>query len=317
LHKLAKDHDNADNFIINGTITFGILIDFNQNCNFEGNLNSLIQIGTSQVPMNVDTYGFVVGATIAPITDDGYNGKLYIAPSVNVHVVSNASMYGVNIQKTKFGSIQIINGNFTLTNANQDTTISDAYGINIDEANGSSIIDGTFSLYFQSVMNNVACIRITGSGVGAMQIINGNFSVDCNASGQRGLVGVLIGQNQLLPQLGNFVINGVFTINNSNSSDYAAGVQISTTQTGLFGINGVFTLSANGNVYGVNSLSTIPTPNQIIIDGYFCLLAGGQNLTYGVTTGINGLYMDDTRFYSNKTNSGYIPNEDTNQNDYY
>jgi hypothetical protein len=138
LSKFATDNNNATDFVIEGTINFGILVGFNENVNLYGENESLINL-TDQ---SATIYGILVGSI-----DSGqstYTGNMHIDESVSTKIISwsvaygvyfdsivvgsvtingdfsvqgFATTYGVRFNSTAFGSTQNINGNFSLTSS--------------------------------------------------------------------------------------------------------------------------------------------------------------------------------------------------------
>jgi hypothetical protein len=137
LNKLAADNNNATDFIIDGSVDFGILVGFIENVNLYGENGSLINL-TGQT---VNTWGILVGSTSSG--SDTYTGNMHIDKSVTANISSNDNACGVYFEPTATGSITI-NGNFSVFDPGSSGSAS---GVGFSSTvSGSITINGNFSV---------------------------------------------------------------------------------------------------------------------------------------------------------------------------
>jgi hypothetical protein len=298
----AKGYDGND-FIIDGTVNFGIMIGFDQNINLSGTSNALLNcVATAH-----DAVGIVVGSTDNPtLGQDIYQGNMNIYPSVAVNVVSSditslVNVYGVLCSSTSPGSTQSVNGTFTLSAV---STNSSVYGVGFDIADGSITIGGIFNIFSAGAAAMGAYFSHTVDG--STQTIDGVFVITDSNNANDGRLDSLSFSESAGMAYGVFsndtaggstqIISGTFSISSFN---IAAGVMFQDAA-GAVTVNGAFTISAV-TVFGVGIQRHAGSAE---ITGVFTVYGssdvGGVSLGNPVTGTISGL----PTFFSNKTDGG-------------
>ncbi|GMO14579.1 MAG: hypothetical protein Ta2E_05060 [Mycoplasmoidaceae bacterium] len=102
LKKLSEDSKGTTNFIIDGSVNFGFLIDPSMNCHISGKNNASVKFNTGSYA----GVAFIVGRT-NNIGDFVYSKKLTIEESVSVDVFSLNNAYGISIGEINGGGINI------------------------------------------------------------------------------------------------------------------------------------------------------------------------------------------------------------------
>jgi hypothetical protein len=230
LRKFSKDNGNATKFYISGTINFGILVGFDENVSLYGENGCLISL----INQTEDTYGILVGSTVAG--SDTYTGNMYVDESISANIVSSGYAYGVYFNSTTSGSIQNIDGNFSVSSEDF------AFGVYFysSAADSTQNVNGNFLV--SSSYGNAYGVYFNSTAAGSAQNVNGNFSI----SGWDNANGVFFNS----AGASSLTINGNFSI---FSDDFAYGVYFNSTASGsIQNINGNFSISSSsGSAYGV------------------------------------------------------------------
>jgi hypothetical protein len=310
LNKFSDDNNNITDFIIDGTINFGILVGFNEDVSLYGENGSLINL-TGQTQ---DTYGILVGSTAAG--SDTCAGNMYIDESINANIISSNIAYDVYFDSAVAGTTTI-NGNFSLSSTQASATgvifnkttagaitidgnfsvsssSSSAYGVYFGSTVAGSIqkINGNFSV---SSTNGVACGVYFDSTTYRSTTIDGNFSI----SSENNAYGVWF--NSTIA--GTTTINGNFSVFSTTAGAYGVGFD-STAAGSIQNVNGNFCVSSSGSgAYGVRFDTTADGSTQDI-NGNFSITSNG--MTYGVAfnSTASGTRTGTPTFYSNKADTG-------------
>lgn len=270
------NHNNTTEFIVDGTINFGFLVDFDMDCHLIGENNMLMLTDST----GACGCGVVVGSRDQPSSVVVYSGNMNIEPSMTL----NITFHGENH--------------------------SDLLGIIIYVPITSYVtINGTFNISGNSVCRGV----YIGSTItdGSSLIINGNFSIyDFDSDGWNFACGVYFNSNID----GSVIINGNFTIFASNDS--TSGVYFGDTCNHIYFIDISATFALSGSVtYGVNFFGDIDTSYIRIIDSTFTIISSfisydGVSHSYSILFGSvtnSTLIMDTTtQFFSNTVDTGNI-----------
>jgi hypothetical protein len=223
LNKFSAVNNNATDFMIKGSINFGILVGFSENVNLYGEDDGLINL-TNQ---DEDAYGVLVGSTDAE--QDAYTGNMYIDGSVTANISSSNDAYGVSFSCVAAGSITV-NGSFLIT-----ADAGDAYGVYFESTSVDSTqnINGNFSVCSSSPASFGVCFLLTVFG---STTINGNFSV----SAPDYAYGVYFDSTNVASTQN---ISGSFSISSTGASCEAYGVYFPDTAAGSANVSGNFSIS--------------------------------------------------------------------------
>ncbi|GHU30715.1 hypothetical protein FACS1894166_00860 [Bacilli bacterium] len=278
--KVDKGITDQVDFVIDGTIDFGILVGFDENIYLYGETDSLMDINVT-----TNAFGIVVGSQIDPASTISYTGTMNIDNSVHCIIYSTVDAYGVYFHSNVVGDTTI-NGVFTISFSSGSS--ADAYGVSFFETvsgdttiNGVFIISSSISAYGTFFLGDVS----------GDTTINGVFTIS-----SADVHGVLfVGDVS-----GDTTINGVFTIyaNNAYGTFFLGDVSGDTT------INGVFTIISIYSPTGVYFNSTIS--GDTTINGIFTISSSSSASASGVyfectpTGELSGV----PNFYSNKVDSG-------------
>jgi hypothetical protein len=322
LNKFSDDNGNATDFVIDGTINFGLLVGFNENVNLYGENGSLIDL-TGQT---TDTYGILVGSIEAG--QDTYTGNMYIDSSVTANISSSTNTSGVYFDSTAAGTITVngnfslfasqprsfdcgvyfdsvavgstqnINGNFWINYQNQTTSaVSDVWFDSVG-VNSTQNINGNFSAFSGA---DATCIHFGSTAAGSIQNVNGNFAAHGGAGKgcPVGFASTASGSTQN--------INGNFSSGGRNAS----GVEVNAAAAGSMTVNGNFSFSTHDSPEGVRFLGTVS--GTITINGNFSFQVyslAGDNPVAPKAKGVDFMFTPSgtctgtATFYANATDGG-------------
>jgi hypothetical protein len=274
----------GDNFIIDGTINFGILVGLNQNVNLTGIHNALINC---QNQAYQTTVGIAVGSLIGEDDYDyyTYTGNLLIDSSVSVNVDSSLSAEdfylgcGVMIPSTAPDSTITINGRFDIEFGGDGTVGVYAMGYLL----GDMIINGIFNIYSSSYQTDGILIGSTGGN--SVTTINGIFNITIDNE-ESMVIGVDITYGAILDN-SIIIVDGVFNIV-TNGSTAIGVVTIATDPNSELNVDGVFKItstnpSAEGLIIGVYLANS---NSKTTIDGVFTIASLSAFIT-------SAIYIED------------------------
>ncbi|MDR3330215.1 MAG: hypothetical protein LBS76_02965, partial [Mycoplasmataceae bacterium] len=297
----------SDNFfVINGTVNYGILIDYDQSVSLYGINDGTIQLGTLSQPL---AGGAVIGIAVGNIGSSStpYSGNLLIDKSVVVNIYSSSTVFGIYFYSTAANSTQTISGTFTIS------TDGIASGVVFaSTVAGNTTISGTFTI--SSTSGSVYGVYFD-STVAGNTTISGTFTISSTS-------GSAYGVYFASAIAGNTTISGTFTI---STDGVALGVIFYSTAAGSTQtISGTFTISSTDGC-GVYFVSTAANSTQIVSTTivFFAIADDTSNPFTGV--GFEGSMTDDgsltmtgTQFFSNKEefNTLFVayPSDDANHN---
>jgi hypothetical protein len=291
LKEFSAVNGNITHYIVTEDISFGFLVDPDMDCQISAKDGITITCngGTSEAA------GVIVG-TIDSGCTGVYTKKLVIDPSVTFDVYSAAFTYGVYFCNTAAGSIQTINGTFTVATINS----SHAYGVYfIEDASGNATINGTFVIssayHAYGVYFNIA----TG---GSTQTVNGNFTVHSTNNAAYGVYFDITAVGSIQ------IINGTFTV--SADIYFAYGIYFYDYTSGNITTNGTFTIySSYGTAYGARGIEFSATTSESVqtINGTFTVFSnfdrGASGVRFYHNVNVEGTFNMTAKFFSNQSPS--------------
>lgn len=289
LKALSIDHHNITNFIVDGVVDFGFLIDFDTDFSLSGINNASIQWSGNGIGC-----GVVVGSKLQPSGAITYSGNMNIDSNISFNISSNNdSVFGVYLGSTSTGLISI-NGNFILTSKN--ISQGNVSGVFFSNNTNSVNINGLFSI----TGGNTTCgVMFDSVATGSINI-NGVFSIyGPSGSSARYIYGVYFKS----AVMASVVINGTFAISiiNSGSGSKIDGVYFASTVVGSSeNIKGNFTISSGGYGYIDGIYFNGVAAGSSTIDGTFSISSTTADSVNGVrfnnaiadgsTQTINGIF---------------------------
>jgi hypothetical protein len=317
---------NTSDFIIEGEIDFGILVDFDEDMNLFGDSQSLIKLGDQANPLLYgECYGIIVGSVSRPVSSKcTYSGKMNIDNSVNVFINASSDFAsGVYFEETDNANI-VINGVFTVSNI-----LGQTYGVCSNASVATSVItssvavNGTFRInsnsssaygfcFFQENVidsnidtDGIFIINAYGEAVVCyfLAVTRSNVTVDVvsTVNGGAGADGVRV-SNEVADK-STFNIDGVFMINSSTNA--AQGVLLESIISSSISIGGVFTIEGNYiaaiyfsggisdsniDISGVFTTNNIGNSGDTLIDFYYHTTSFIKDSVLN----INGTFVDNS-----------------------
>jgi hypothetical protein len=318
LGKLSQDNNDQTNFMVDGTIDFGFLVNPTMDCfikgekqavvNCDGNGNNAtgVIIGSTDATLSSYDYAHTLGLeknltfNISTTSEAGAAGVLSSFAASNSMMTLN-SVFNVASNKASDGVVflkgvgnksqQNINGTFNVVSVGSSGTACGVWFEGAIEQNSTQTINGVFSIYANSDARGV---YITNASAHSTQIINGVFSVSSGGSPARGILYsslFTIGSRQ--------IFNGVYNVYCSSHEAYGIAY-MNSINAAEQEINGVFAVESQGSGSTSNAIgirySQSENNSKQTIGGTFTLRSENQK---GLSMSISGAATDGIGFGEN------------------